>query len=41
MLESIFALGISIFLYSEIPTLIEFSGSALILFSVYKINQLT
>jgi drug/metabolite transporter (DMT)-like permease len=41
MLESIFALGISIFLYSEIPTTVQLVGSALILFSVYKMNQLS
>ena len=41
MLESIFALGISIFLYNEIPTTLALIGSALILLSVYKINQLT
>lgn len=41
MLESIFALGISVFLYAEIPTTVQLIGSALVLVSVYKINQLT
>ncbi|MEK7063194.1 MAG: DMT family transporter [Patescibacteria group bacterium] len=40
-LETVFALLISILLYSEIPTIIQLFGSALILVSVYKINQLT
>lgn len=41
MLETVFSLGISVLLYAEIPTLVQLFGSALILVSVYKINQLT
>lgn len=40
-LETVFSLGISVLLYAEIPTMIQLFGSALILASVYKINQLT
>lgn len=41
MLETVFSLGISILLYSEVPTLVQLCGAMLILTSVYKINQLT
>ncbi len=40
-LETVFALLISILLYSEIPTAVQLVGSGLILLSVYRINQLT
>lgn len=40
-LETVFSLGISVLLYAEIPTTVQLFGSALILVSVYKINQLT
>jgi drug/metabolite transporter (DMT)-like permease len=40
-LETVFSLLISIFVYAEIPTAIQFLGSALILISVYRLNQLT
>lgn len=40
-LESVFAVFVGILLYSEIPTLQIVLGGAIVLFSVYKMNQIS